>query len=254
MWRCRPGATGPGPPWCPLQPVPVVRRLRPLVPLLAVTLVATARLGAQETRTPAPSDPQAFEALFRARLDSARMRFTKADVAFMRDMIHHHAQAVTMSRMAPGNGASSAVQVLAARIINAQRDEIAAMQSWLRDRRQPVPMVHEMDGVLMVHEEGGAHGGHGGHAGHTMPGMLTDAQLAQLRAARGAAFDRLFLELMIRHHKGAVSMVETLFATDGAGQDEAVFKFASDVQVDQRTEVQRMEQMLAALGAPSGGR
>lgn len=209
-------------------------------------------LEAQETRTPAPSDPQRFEALYRARLDSARMRFTAADVAFMRDMIHHHAQAVTMSRMAPGNGAGSAVQVLAARIINAQRDEIAIMQTWLRDRKQAVPEVHEMDGTLMVHSSGGD--GHAGHAGHLMPGMLSDAELAQLRAARGAAFDRLFLELMIRHHKGAVSMVETLFATDGAGQDEAVFKFASDVQVDQRTEVQRMEQMLATLGGTPGGR
>jgi uncharacterized protein (DUF305 family) len=228
-----------------------VRRPRPAIPLL-LALVTVPALGAQETRTPAPSDPQRFEALYRARLDSARLRFTKADVAFMRDMIHHHAQAVTMSRMAPGNGASSAVQVLAARIINAQRDEIAIMQSWLRDRKQPVPELHDMDGALMVHEAAG--GDHAGHAGHSMPGMLTDAQLAELRAARGVRFDRLFLELMIRHHKGAVSMVESLFATDGAGQDEAVFKFASDVQVDQRTEVQRMELMLSTLGGAPGGR
>lgn len=254
MKRARPAGSVPAGPRLSPTRDPAVRRSRPAIPLV-LALVVAPMLRAQETRTPAPSDPQRFEALYRARLDSARMRFTAADVSFMRDMIHHHAQAVTMSRMAPGNGASSAVQVLAARIINAQRDEIAIMQSWLRDRKQPVPMVHDMDGTLMVHEAAGeGHAGHGGHAGHAMPGMLTEAELAQLRAARGPVFDRLFLELMIRHHKGAVSMVETLFATDGAGQDEAVFKFASDVQVDQRTEVQRMEQMLAALGSAPGGR
>ena len=81
-----------------------------------------------------------------------------------------------------------------------------------------------------------------------MPGMLTDAQLHELDQARGASFDRLFLTFMIQHHRGAVTMVETLFGTYGAGQDETVFKFASDVNVDQSTEIDRMERMLAALG------
>jgi uncharacterized protein (DUF305 family) len=83
----------------------------------------------------------------------------------------------------------------------------------------------------------------------TMPGMLTVEQVRQLRAARGPEFDRLFLTFMIQHHRGAVTMVNELFATDGAGNDEAVFKFASDVQVDQTTEVTRMERMLAAMPA-----
>ncbi|MCU0625582.1 MAG: DUF305 domain-containing protein [Gemmatimonadaceae bacterium] len=212
-------------------------------------------VAAQVTTAPAPRDPAAFEALYRARLDSARLRFTAADVRFMRDMIHHHAQAVTISQWAPTHGASASIRTLAARIINAQRDEIALMIAWLRDRKQPAPALHEMDGQLMVHEPAGdgAAMSHDGHAGHAMPGMLSDAQLKELDAARGAEFDRLFLTYMIAHHKGAVTMVDQLFATDGAGQDEAVFKFASDVQVDQRTEVQRMELMLGALrgGAPS---
>jgi uncharacterized protein (DUF305 family) len=80
----------------------------------------------------------------------------------------------------------------------------------------------------------------------TMPGMLSAAQLRELEAARGPEFDRLFLTYMIQHHRGAVAMVERLFGTYGAGQDEAVFKFASDVQVDQRTEVARMQRMLLA--------
>ncbi|HET7189330.1 MAG TPA: DUF305 domain-containing protein, partial [Gemmatimonadaceae bacterium] len=80
-----------------------------------------------------------------------------------------------------------------------------------------------------------------------MPGMLTDDQMTQLDAARGKEFDRLFLRFMIQHHRGAVSMVKDLFASYGAAQDETVFKFASDVQVDQSTEIARMEKMLAAL-------
>jgi uncharacterized protein (DUF305 family) len=85
-----------------------------------------------------------------------------------------------------------------------------------------------------------------------MPGMLTDEQMKQLDAARGAEFDRLFLTYMIQHHKGAVSMVNDLFATNGAAQDQTVFKLASDVQVDQTTEVARMEKMLSSL--PNNGR
>ncbi len=206
---------------------------------------------------PPASSAQAgeFERLYRARLDSAKRRFTAADVAFMQGMIHHHAQALVMSRLAEPNGANPSVRTLAARIINAQSDEIATMQRWLRDRAQAVPELHEMNGTLMVHMAGGPTG-HGGHDGHdaAMPGMLTDAQLAELRAARGPAFDRLFLAYMIQHHKGAVTMVEALFARDGAGQDEAVFKFASDAQVDQGTEIARMERMLAALGGATPGK
>jgi uncharacterized protein (DUF305 family) len=172
------------------------------------------------------------------------MRFTPADVRFMTGMIGHHAQALVMAGMAPTHGASPAIRTLAARIINSQQDEIALMQQWLRDRGQAVPEVHVGGTSVMVHGVGGEHAGH-------MPGMLTAEQLRELDAARGAAFDRLFLQYMIQHHKGAVTMVHDLFATDGAGQDEAVFKFGSDVQVDQATEIARMELMLQAL--PAGG-
>lgn len=180
-----------------------------------------------------------LEALYRARQDSARMRFTKADVDFMKGMIAHHAQALVMSAPAASNGASSSVQTLAARIINAQNDEIATMQQWLRDRDQTVPEVHIMNNELMVH-------GAGDHHMH-MPGMLTQEQLSELNTAKGAEYDRLYLTYMIGHHQGAVSMVKELFATDGAGQDEAAFKLANDVQVDQITEINRMKLMLEAL-------
>lgn len=202
-------------------------------------------VGAGGGGTPNQPDPASageFEALYQARKDSARMRFTEADVHFMTGMIGHHAQAVIMSRLAPTHGASPSVQTLAARIINAQQDEIALMQRWLRNRDQTVPEVHIEGLDLMVH---GAD-----HAMH-MPGMLTQAQLEELDRARGADFDRLFLEYMIQHHQGAVTMVHDLFATDGAAQGEVVFRFASDVQVDQTTEVARMERMLSAMSAGS---
>jgi uncharacterized protein (DUF305 family) len=218
---------------------------------LAVALGTGAPLAAQPVQGEPVRDPKRAEAIFRARLDSARMRFTAADVKFMQGMIHHHAQAIAMSRWAPTHGASPAVQTLAARIINAQRDEIALMQGWLRDRKQPVPELHDMNGTLMVMGPTG-HGDHTGHGGMLMSGMLTDAQMAALDAARGVEFDRLFLTGMIQHHGGATTMVTELFATDGAGNDEAVFKFAADVNVDQTTEIARMQQMLAAL--PAGPR
>lgn len=215
--------------------------------ILAVLIAGACSSGAggpRDVASPVPSQASAseIEAIYRARIDSANARFTPADVRFMRDMIAHHSQALVMARMAPTHGAGPTMQVLAGRIINAQQDEIALMQQWLRDRGLPVPEVHIEGTMLMVH---GAD-----HAMH-MPGMLTEEQLKQLDAARGPEFERLFLTFMIEHHRGAVTMVHELFATDGAAQEDVVFKLASDVQVDQLTEIARMEQMLAAM---SGGR
>jgi len=213
--------------------------------------VAVAPSGERPAPAPAsgPLTVSEMEALWRARTDSARRRFTDADVRFMTGMIGHHAQAVGMSNLAPTNGASASIRTLAARIINAQQDEIALMQRWLRDRGQPVPEVHIAGHQVMVDSGGDSHA----HHAH-MPGMLSAAQMAELAASRGPAFDRLFLTFMIAHHKGAVVMVNELFATDGAGQDAEVFKFASDVQVDQSTEVARMARMLEAMGAVAPAR
>jgi uncharacterized protein (DUF305 family) len=217
------------------------RRSFPILALLAPVVLAACGGGARSD--PAPAGPAGmsaaeFEAIYRARTDSARMRFTDADVRFMTNMIHHHAQAIEMANLAPSRDASPSIRTLASRIINAQRDEIDIMLNWLRDRGQPVPETHITDTGVMVHG--------GGHHVH-MPGMVTLEQLRQLGESRGREFDRQFLTLMIEHHRGAVTMVHELFATDGAGQDEDVFRFASDVQVDQATEVARMERMLSAM-------
>lgn len=208
--------------------------------LLSVVVFSACAGHRSETETsPRPDAGQTaeLEMIYRARLDSARMRFTPADVHFMTGMISHHAQALVMAGMAPSHGASESVLILASRIINAQQDEIATMQQWLRDRGQPAPEVVVMGSTMKIA---------GGHA-RQMPGMLTDAQLGELDRARATEFDRLFLTFMIQHHRGAVTMVHDLFAADGAGQDEAVFKFASDVEVDQTTEIARMELLLSAL-------
>lgn len=183
-----------------------------------------------------------LEAIARARADSARMNVHDADVEFMQGMIHHHAQALVMSAWAPDHGASPGLQTLTARIINAQRDEIALMQRWLRERGRDVPEVEASGHMPGMHGDMHVH----------MPGMLSPDQLAALDAARGEEFDRLFLTFMIQHHEGAVTMVHDLFAIDGAAQDDAVFKIASDIQVDQKTEIARMQRMLDAL--TEGGR
>ncbi len=158
----------------------------------------------------------------------------------MSAMIGHHAQAIEMASMAPTHGASASLRVLAERIINAQSDEIRIMQQWLRDRRQPVPDARAT-GMKMTMN--------GAEHEMLMPGMLTQEQMTQLGQAEGKEFDRLFLTFMIQHHRGAVSMVNELFAAHGAGQDETIFKFASDVNVDQTTEINRMLEMLLTLGS-----
>ena len=188
--------------------------------LLSLVLLGLAACGGGRGPEAAPAPTVAD----RVRADSLRRPYTEADVAFMTSMVGHHRQALEMAAWAPTHDASPAVQRLAERIVNAQQDEIATMTQWLGDR--------------------GYEPGHGMHAMH-MPGMLTEAQLQTLDRARGARFDSLFLTGMIQHHRGAVAMVRGLFATEGAAQDQTVFKFANDVRVDQATEVARMEKMLA---------
>ena len=177
-------------------------------------------------------------AMAKARADSARYPYTEADIHFMSAMIGHHRQAIKMARLAPTHGASPSLRILAERVINAQQDEIAIMQQWLRDRRQPLP---DSNATGMKMKMGGEE-----HE-MAMPGMLTEAQLKQLDEARGTEFDRLFLTFMIQHHQGAVAMVKDLFNTAGAAQDETTFKVASDINVDQETEIVRMQKMLFAL-------
>ena len=165
---------------------------------------------------------------------------TDADIKFMQGMIHHHAQALDMTDLLVKRSQDPDMKKLAMRITVSQTDEIKMMQHWLEARGQeaPDPRAHHMAGMPGM--EGMDHGAHA----VMMPGMLTAEEMKRLAAAKGPEFDRLFLEGMIKHHGGALVMVQDLFSTPGAGQQSDIFAFASDVEADQKMEIERMSNML----------
>jgi uncharacterized protein (DUF305 family) len=152
-----------------------------------------------------------------------------ADTLFMQQMIPHHAQALEMTALVDGRSRSADLPLLAERIEASQQTEIDQMEAWLTERNEEIPAAHDH---------------HGGHDRELMPGMLTEDQLAQLAATRGAEFDRLFLEFMIYHHQGALVMVQQLYAT-GGGLEPASDRYAREVNADQNIEIGRMQTMLA---------
>jgi uncharacterized protein (DUF305 family) len=163
--------------------------------------------------------------------DLSRVQFTAADVRFMQGMIGHHAQALEMAALLPERTRRDDMRLLAKRIDVSQADEIQMMQRWLEARGQQVPGPH-------------AHHAPGAPGMPAMPGMLTAEEMRRLADARADAFDRLFLELMIKHHEGALTMVKELYSSAGAGQESEIYAFASDVDADQRMEIDRMRGML----------
>ena len=209
-------------------------------PIAAIVLTAAAgascRTAARVDATPpivqpgAPGQPSRVLAAAQAS-DLSQVQYTGADIKFMQGMIGHHAQAVEMVALVPSRALSDDVRTLALRIDISQQDEMTMMREWLRSRGQqiPDPRAHHMMGATL------------------MPGMLTTEEMARLAAATGAVFDRLFLEGMIQHHSGAITMVRELFATDGAGQTPEIFSYASDVDADQRMEIDRMGVLLKEL-------
>jgi len=206
----------------------------PHVALLAAMLTASCRTSGEEH--PALVQPGAPGESTRAitaaeAVEASRIRHTAADVRFMQGMIGHHAQALEMTALLPSRTSREDMRLLARRIELSQSDEIALMQRWLKTHGEPAPDPH-------AHHE---------HGAALMPGMLTPEEMHRLEAAAGKEFDRLFLESMIRHHDGALTMVNDLFATEGAGQEPEIFAFASDVDADQRAEIDRMSAMLLEL-------
>ena len=157
--------------------------------------------------------------------------YVEADVRFLQGMIPHHAQALEMTALVRQYATTDAVRQMALRMEISQRDEIALMETWLREHGEST----EMAGM----------GGMGGM--HMMPGMLTPEQMNTLKNARGVDFDRYFLEYMIQHHQGAIGMVAELFNTSGAAQESTIFKFAEDVDADQLMEIERMQGILETL-------
>jgi uncharacterized protein (DUF305 family) len=161
-------------------------------------------------------------------VDLPAIRPTAAEIRFMQGMIGHHAQALEMTALVGSRSSHDDVKLIAHRIALSQADEIKMMQEWLARRGEPVPDPHAYHGA-------------------TMPGMLTPEEMARLATLTGTGFDRLFIELMIKHHGGALIMVNDLFSHPDAGQDPELSAFASDVDVDQRGEIARLAALLKEL-------
>jgi uncharacterized protein (DUF305 family) len=153
----------------------------------------------------------------------------------MQGMIGHHTQALEMVKILEAHTTRDDMKLLGQRISVAQTDEIKMMKNWLTARQKNVP--GDSDYQMMMQMPSMA-----------MPGMLTQAEMDALAAAKGPAVDRLFLEGMIKHHQGALTMVDKLSKTAGGAQDSAVFAFASEVQADQSAEINRMRAMRATMG------
>jgi uncharacterized protein (DUF305 family) len=203
--------------------------------LAIVAAGASCRTAGVEPRPPivqpgAPGEPSHVITAEKS-ADLSQVEYTGGDIKFMQGMIGHHEQAVEMVALIPARTSREDMRLLGKRIDVSQADEINMMKHWLAVRGQQVP------GQNAMHMHGAA----------LMPGMLTEEEMARLAAARGGEFERLFLEGMIKHHEGALAMVHDLFATPGAGQDIEVFAFASDVDADQRMEIDRMGAMLNAI-------
>jgi uncharacterized protein (DUF305 family) len=207
---------------------------RRIASLLMIALAGTACRstgGAGGTAIIQPGAPGEANRVITAEAasDLSQVQHTPADVVFMQGMIGHHAQALEMTALIPERTAREEMKLLGERISVSQADEIDMMRTWLRARGQEVPSEH-------------AHHTHEG----MMPGMLTPEQMTELAAATGTEFDRLFLQGMIQHHQGALTMVDELFKTPGAGQEGDINAFAADVDSDQRMEINRMRSMLGS--------
>ena len=211
--------------------MPVLSRFASALAATVLALTGVACRSAAPVRTVQPGAPGEASKVVSAQ-PATGLKHTAADTAFMQGMIGHHAQALEMVELLKTRTSSQEMKMLALRIEVSQKDEIKMMQTWLHSHGEAVPDEHAMHM----------------HGAKLMPGMLTPDQMAQLTAAKGTEFDRLFLEFMIQHHEGALVMVKDLMASPGAGQEANIFAFASDVEADQSAEITRMRRMRAAMG------
>ncbi|MEE2567728.1 DUF305 domain-containing protein [Hyphobacterium marinum] len=201
-----------------------------------LALAVAGQAGAQDAPIVQPGAPGQQSRTLTAE-DAVRVaenRYSADDVRFMQDMILHHYQAVQMSALVPDRTNHPDVLTAAGRIDASQEDEIAFMQSWLTERGRDAPDP--------ANDPHAMHGGHG-----MMEGMATPEQMAELATLEGPAFDRMFLELMIAHHEGAVEMVDHLFDQSGSAYDPVLYEFASDVKNEQQAEIRRMGAIIRTL-------
>ena len=221
---------------------PMVRRVTVRTAICsALSLLAMSAVMAQPpiVQPGAPGQPSRQISVEEAS-SLAGIRFTDADVKFMQDMIHHHAQAVEMSDLIDARSNRDEIKTLGQRIAMSQDDEMEFMRDWLRERNQPI-----VESMADHTAHGGAHGSH--VAAELMPGMISAREMAALAATSDAEFDTMFLQLMIKHHQGAITMVDALLAQTGSAQDPVLFEFASEVKTEQNIEIERMTSMLAGF-------
>jgi uncharacterized protein (DUF305 family) len=194
--------------------------------------------GPRVLQAGAPGEPSRELTPEEAEALDLEIEHTEADVAFIQGMIPHHVQALRMTRLVPDRTSREDVPLFAERIDLSQEDEIDVMRRWLEARDEEVPSLgagHDMDDMAGMEMDG-----------ELMPGMLTEEELLELEAASGEEFDRLFLEAMIRHHLGAMQMVEELYAQDG-GQEPEISRLANHIYSDQSIEISRAQGMLAEM-------
>lgn len=213
------------------------RRFAPLGAAAVLAFVLTACTADAEPPTPvstvpviqpgAPGEPNRTLSPEEAAQAQAGLPYVEEDVEFVRDMLHHHAQALVMTGYVDDRTTNRDIRLLAERMEISQTDEIAQLEKWLRDRAEP---IRDPDAAHDAHAD--------------MPGLLTDEELARLEAATGTEFERLFLEFMIKHHEGAIQMVVDLDEA-GGGQETEIGLFARHVEADQGIEIARMQQLLA---------
>ena len=207
--------------------IPLIGALSVLVSAGGASCRSASQEPARIIQPGGPGEPSRAISATQA-VDLSQLPNTAAEARFMERMIAHHAQALEMTALLPARTSREDMQLLGRRIDLSQADEIEMMREWLKVRGVPLADGHQPHS----------------HDGAVMPGMLTAEEMRRLADAKGDEFDRLFLELMIKHHEGALIMVDELFATPGAGQQSEVFTFASDVEADQRIEIDRMSRML----------
>jgi len=205
-------------------------------PLTLAVLLAVSPLALAQAPIVKPGAPGQASSTLSAdeAVEIAESSYTRSDVQFMQDMIPHHHQATEMAGLVEARTNNPELVDLAGRINGSQADEIAFMQEWLAERGETVPNPADHAGM---------------HMHHDMAGMATPQQMAQLADAEGTGFDQLFLELMIRHHDGAITMVDDLMEQDGSAYDPILFEFTNDIVNDQAVEIERMNSMLIQLSS-----
>lgn len=215
-----------------LTPLPVDRFARRILFTAVLGCMAPAALAQTPIVQPGAPGESSREISAEEAADLASVRYSAADVRFMQNMIAHHRQAVDMAELVEGRSNRDSLNDLADRVALSQEDEISFMEGWLRDRGESVPgpmAHHDMD------------------EDERMAGMATPEQMAELEASSGAAFNSLFLQLMIEHHEGALTMVDELLEQRGSAHDPVLFEFTNEVTTDQGNEIERMTAMLAGF-------